>query len=117
MILALAAAGLLGAILRFGLSRLVAQLWSTPFPAGTLAVNWLGSLLTGLLAGAIGRALPGAWRPLLLTGLLGAFTTFSTFTYETVQLWDAGDRRLAIRNVLLSVVGGAVLALVGALLP
>lgn len=113
MVLTVGAAGFLGAILRFLVSRAAARLFSANFPVGTLAANWLGSLCTGLFAGVLGSALDDPWRTALLAGFLGGFTTFSTFTYETVLLWESGDRRAAVANALLNVVGGTALALVG----
>jgi CrcB protein len=95
--------GFLGAACRYGLSGFVQRLTGSPsFPWGTLAVNALGCLLIGLLAGlgeVRGPFTPHA-RVLLLAGLLGGFTTFSAFGYETVQLVRSGQAGLALLNVL-----------------
>lgn len=100
--------GFLGSIGRYAASGGVQRLWPTAgFPFGTLAVNLVGCFLIGILgAGADVRNLfnPDA-RALLLIGLLGGFTTFSTFAYETLALSRDGESfKLAI-NVLLHVAG------------
>ena len=81
------------------------------FPAGTLAVNVLGSLAIGFLAATVaGRVLPGGTiRLLVMAGFLGAFTTFSAFSYESVQLWQAGRWSALVANIGLNV-GGCLLA-------
>ena len=108
--LAVMVGGALGALGRYAVSGVIARLTrQTPFPWGTMVVNILGALLLGLLmgAGTTGRlALPGTVRTLLAVGLLGAFTTFSTFTYETVEALRVGDVRLAVLNVVVSVAVG-----------
>ena len=103
-------------MLRYLVSRLAARV-APEFPLGTLIVNWAGSLLTGAMGGAIALRLPSDLRILLLAGFLGGFTTFSTFTYETAALLRARELRPALGNLVLSVVGGAALALLGAMLP
>ena len=88
------AGGALGAICRHGVySRLEAD----GFPLATFVVNVLGSFLFGvvLFAGAGETTLE-----FVGVGFCGAFTTFSTFSVETVQLWEAGERRLAVVNAL-----------------
>ena len=105
-ILAIALAGALGAVARYGLSGLV-QLWAGPrFPLGTLTVNVLGCFLLGLLATySLDRwSISPTTRTALLIGFLGAFTTFSTFSYETLALMREGAVWRAALNVLLSVV-------------
>ena len=97
-LLAIALAGALGALARYGLAGLV-QRWAGPrFPLGTLTVNVLGCLLLGWLATlTLDRwSLTPTARTAVLVGFLGAFTTFSTFGYETLALlregalWRAG---------------------------
>ncbi len=95
--------GFLGSVLRYGAGGLAQRLapFGAAFPAGTLAVNALGSLLIGLLGAlAESRGLfgPGA-RLALFIGLLGGFTTFSSFSFETLQLARAGQWLLAGLNV------------------
>jgi fluoride exporter len=100
--LAVAAGGALGAVARYGSVRLLAAWLGPAFPYGTLAVNVLGSGLAGWLfvrlVGAGDAA--GNLRALLIVGFLGAFTTFSAFSVETLRLLDAGHPGLAALNVI-----------------
>ncbi len=108
-IVLVALGGALGAVARYGVSGWVARATRTsPFPYGTLTVNLLGSLALGLLMGlATGGVLNLAprLRVALAIGFLGAFTTFSTFSYETLEALRVGDLRVALLNILVSVVG------------
>ena len=105
-ILAIAAGGALGALLRYWTSIAVHGRLGMAFPYGTLAVNVLGSLLMGFLyIWLIDRMAAGpALRAFLLVGVLGAFTTFSSFSMETLNLLEAGHPGKALANVLVSVV-------------
>ncbi len=100
--------GFLGAVLRYGASGLAHRWAGAAFPYGTLLVNVSGCFLLGaVLYLAEDRALFGvAARGFLAIGVLGAFTTFSTFGYETLELLRAGQSRLALVNVAASVVLG-----------
>ena len=104
-LLAIAAGGAVGAVLRYGLSQAVYNVLGRGFPYGTLVVNVLGSLCMGLLfVFLIERTtLDVLWRAALLVGVLGAFTTFSTFSMETLNLLEEGAWSLAALNVLMSV--------------
>lgn len=104
-IFAIAAGGALGALLRFWVSNGIYALLGRNFPYGTLAVNVLGSLLMGFLYVMLvdKLAVGPQWRAVLLIGLLGAFTTFSTFSMETLNLVEAGEVFKALLNILLSV--------------
>ena len=95
--------GGLGALARFGLTLLVADRLHPHFPLGTLAVNLSGAFLLGFLAGA---SLEGDGRLILAVGGIGAYTTFSTWMVETQRVAEAGKLRLAVANVLFSVVLG-----------
>ncbi len=104
--IAIAAGGALGAVLRYGLSGWVHRLTGPRFPWGTLAVNTLGSFLLGLgMAAALAHAGNELWgRHFWAIGVLGAFTTYSTFSYETVAMLEAGDLAGGAANVALNVV-------------
>jgi CrcB protein len=99
-----------GALARFGLTLLVADRLHPHLPVGTLAVNVSGAFLLGLLAGA---SVEGDARLLFGAGLLGAYTTFSTWMVETQRIGEAGKRRLALANALLSIALGLVAAALG----
>ena len=111
-LLAIAGAGALGALARYGLSGLV-QRWSgSNFPAGTLTVNLVGCFLLGLLATLAAErwTLSPTSRAAVLIGFLGAFTTFSTFSWETLALLRGGDVPRALLNVAASLGLGLVAA-------
>lgn len=100
LLLVLAGAAV-GAPLRYLADRYVAARHDSVFPWGTFAVNVSGSLLLGV---AVGAARADGWvLPLVGTGLCGAFTTFSTFGYETLRLAEEGSVRVAALNVAGSV--------------
>jgi CrcB protein len=108
-LLMLAAA--VGAPLRYVVDQAVQHRWPRAFPAGTMTINVTGSLLLGLLTGlAAHHGLPQQAVTVLGTGLLGAYTTFSTFTYETVRLLEDG----AVAEATLNVAGSLVLGLAAA---
>jgi len=100
-----------GGALRHAVNLLAVRLWGTAFPVGTLAVNILGSLVMAVLVEvfALRFELPQHVRLLLTTGLLGGFTTFSTFTLDLVSMMDRGDWPAALFYLIASV-GGAVMA-------
>lgn len=104
--LAIAAGGALGALLRFWSSTTIHRMLGQSFPYGTLFVNVTGSLLMGflyvLLTSRMELALP--WRAFFLVGLLGAFTTFSTFSMDTLQLMEKSEWIRAALNVVSNVV-------------
>jgi CrcB protein len=110
VLLAVGALGGAGAIARLLLDGAVAERAGSPFPWGTLAVNLSGSFALGLVAGA---ALHGDDYRLLGTGLLGAFTTFSTWMFESHRLGEDGRLRLGALNVVASLVAGVVAVWLG----
>jgi len=113
----------LGGAARHGVNVLSARLVGTGFPAGTLLVNALGCLLMGLIAGtfAFRGHLSQDVRLFLTTGVLGGFTTFSTFSLDAALLWERGETGLAVlyvgASLVLSLAGVAAgLALTRAML-
>jgi CrcB protein len=104
--IAIAAGGAAGALMRYWVSSGVYALLGRAFPWGTLVVNVLGSLAMGLLFVWLTErsSLGPEWRGLLLVGFLGAFTTFSTFSLETLHLIGSAAYLKAGLNMLLSVV-------------
>jgi len=104
-------AGAIGAPARYLLDGAVRRHFDDPLPWGTLVVNATGSLLLGLLTGAaLYHGFPDTPRIWLGTGFCGAYTTFSTFTVDTVLLVEKGDVGSAARNVLGSTVACAAAA-------
>jgi CrcB protein len=99
--------GGLGAAGRHGVNVAAARLLGLGFPWGTLTVNVVGSFIMGLFAGWFAFKAAGGLsqhaRLLLMTGVLGGFTTFSAFSLDTVLLWQRGAQGMAAAYVLLSV--------------
>ena len=114
----IAVAGAVGALGRYYITELARRLLGEGFPYGTLIVNVVGSFLIGLIikismnTGAISPSL----RLALTVGLLGAFTTFSAFSYETLGLVENGAWLTAGMNVLANVITGILAALLGLML-
>ncbi len=96
----------LGGALRHGVNLATLRWFGVGFPAGTLAVNIVGSLAMGLIAGyfALKGDAPQAVRLFLTTGVLGGFTTFSAFSLDAVLLWERGQSPVAAAYVAASVV-------------
>ncbi|HQU73198.1 MAG TPA: fluoride efflux transporter CrcB [Calditrichia bacterium] len=114
-ILMIGLGGFLGAILRFWVGGLVFEATHVSgFPLGTLAVNLLGAFILGGLSGAFHLFEPHSqlWF-FLTTGTLGAFTTFSTFSVETLNLIQEGHPGRALLYLTVSVLGGLLLAAAG----
>ncbi len=100
--------GALGAIARFGVYTWLPRV---AFPGATLAVNLVGSFLLGFAF--LDHGMEHGPRLLLAVGFLGAFTTLSTFSVETVELWREERVGMAIANIVANGVGGPLMALVG----
>ena len=115
-ILVIALGAAVGANLRYGLSIWAAQQWGAAFPYGTLLINVLGSFAIGVVMVLLTTrlAVSDMWRLLLVTGLLGGFTTFSTFSYETYGLLVSGSWFEAGMNIVGSVGLGMIGVFLGA---
>jgi len=103
---AIAIGGAVGAVARYGVATGVYHVLGRDFPYGTLVVNVLGSLIMGFLyVWFVERSAVGPeWRAMILIGLLGSFTTFSTFSIETLSLVEDHAYAKAFLNIGLSVI-------------
>jgi CrcB protein len=114
--LLVALGGASGALLRSGVDALTVRL-GIAAPAGTLAVNAVGSFAAGVVATLIAdRVLPETARPLLLTGLFGGFTTFSAFALQLARMGEKGELLPLIAYAVGSILIGLLAALAGAAL-
>jgi CrcB protein len=104
-------AAVLGACARYLLDTYVTQRAAGPFPWGTGVINLSGSFVLGVITGAVlyHGVLPDL-RLVLGTGFCGGYTTFSTFSFETIRLLETGRARAAVGNVVLNTAGGLLLA-------
>ena len=114
--LAVLAGGALGSGARHGVNLIAPRLFGSAAPYATAAVNMIGALVIGVLAGmadAQRLSMTPTERALYLTGILGGFTTFSSFMLDSLVLWQAGSTAKALLNLVGQVVLGAVLAYAG----
>jgi CrcB protein len=110
-------AGAIGALARYGVSRLNGSNSVENFPWAVLVVNVVGSAIGGAVLGlAYSGVVSADWRLILFTGFCGGLTTFSTFSVETVQLVIDGRTRVAIGSVAANLVLGVAAAAIGFLL-
>ena len=111
--------GFIGAIARFEVARAIGALFESRFPWGTFAINVSGSFLLGVLSVIVAqKTAPDseALRLALGVGFLGAFTTFSTFEFETHALLDDGSWVMALANMIASLLLGLVAVRAGIVL-
>lgn len=108
--LIIGAGGFVGAITRYILAVWIGQRWGRIFPLGTFIINITGSFLIGLLMTLMAERFieNPQWRLFLVVGFLGAYTTFSTFEYETGALLKDGEWLYASVNVIGSVFAGFI---------
>jgi len=113
-ILYIAAGGCAGAIARYALSRYINLVTGSVFPWGTMFVNLTGSFFIGFFFDLFEAVLaPSGLRGLIMIGFLGAYTTFSTYSLETLNLFKEGELRLGIMNVFISTVSGLLCVILG----
>lgn len=107
-ILYIALGGAIGSVLRYLTSILVAKYWSNQFPLATLLTNVVGCFLIGFLIGVLEKnnLANSALKWLLVTGFCGGFTTFSTFGYENISLFQSNNAAMAFGYIALSVLLG-----------
>ncbi|MGO9954183.1 MAG: fluoride efflux transporter CrcB [Dissulfurispiraceae bacterium] len=110
--------GFVGAIVRYALAIWIGQTWGRIFPLGTFVINVTGSFLIGLLMTLFTEkySFDPAWRLLFVVGFLGAYTTFSTFEYETGRLIKDSEWYFAAMNVVFSVTVGFIALKLGEVL-
>jgi CrcB protein len=110
--------GFLGAVARYSVALWVGQRWGRTFPLGTFVVNISGSFLISLLMSLFTERfmVSPQVRLFLVVGFIGAYTTFSTFEYETGNLLKDGEWSIALANVILSVIAGFVALKLGELI-
>lgn len=113
-LISIAIGGAIGAVLRYHASGIISKYFDGVFPWGTLAVNLFGCFLIGLIWEVSANVVVSPhWRAFVFIGLLGAFTTYSTFGLETMNLLRAGEFNLAFLNIFYSNVLGIVLVFMG----
>jgi fluoride exporter len=110
--------GALGAMARYGVSLVVARFWTADFPLATFLINISGCFILGFFAtfAAERSAIDPLWRLLIATGFVGAYTTFSTFEYETQRLVATNATLTALANVAGSVLAGFLAVRLGVML-
>ena len=113
----LAAGGAVGTILRYSMSGLAYRMVNSIFPWGTIVVNLTGSFVIGLLWGFFEiQNISSNMRNFIFIGILGGFTTFSTYALESLNLFRDGEIKLAMTNILISNVCGLILVFAGFML-
>jgi CrcB protein len=114
-LVAIACGGAIGALSRFGLQQWLETIYNGRFPLAILIANSIGSLCLGLLYVLIVEKglVPEIWRAFLIIGLISAFTTFSTFSLDSIRLIEQGEWPMALGNIVANLVFGLVGAYVG----
>ena len=116
--LLVAIGGALGSVARYGTGVAVGRVWNLSFPLGTMLINIAGSLVMGLFIGFLARTTP-SWqsdgRLFFAVGVLGGFTTFSSFSLDAISMIERGDIGPALAYVLASVIIGIGALYVGLL--
>jgi fluoride exporter len=117
LVVGVAVAGAVGAPARFVIERMIRARWPADWPWGTFLVNVSGSLALGLVVGfVLAQGVDANVRTVVGTGFLGAYTTFSTYAYETVRVGTVPRRGLAVAYAFGSVLASVVAAMIGLML-
>ena len=117
-ILLIALAGAFGAVARYSVTNWAYKIFGMGFPYGTLAVNIIGCFLLGLaMKLAITISMPDNLRFAITVGFLGALTTFSTFSYDSFIMFEAGKWQLALINISANILTGLIATFAGIYLP
>ena len=113
-IILLLAGGAIGTLARYGVSGLMYKCCNGTFPLGTLAVNLVGSFFIGLLWGLWESFnISSNMRSFIFIGVLGGFTTFSSYTLETLNLFKNGETKMALINIFSNNIFGLILVFLG----
>lgn len=113
-ILLIALGGALGSVLRFGVITLTYKYFDIHFPWGTIFANLIGCLIIGIIWALLDTYNePKNLKLFLITGLLGGFTTFSSFALENFNMFRAGEIKLVAANILISNIIGILLVFIG----
>lgn len=117
-ILLISVGAILGANARYWIGDWIAQRWGTSFPYGTFIINVTGSLLIGFFISLTTEriSIDPRWRYMVVVGFLGAYTTFSTYTLESMNLFERGQWQLGLVDVLGSVIIGLIAVGLGMML-
>jgi len=116
IILSVALGGMIGALGRFFISTYINKLLGTSFAYGTLTVNILGSLIIGFLFLYFEQVISPNLKAMLMTGMLGALTTFSTFSLETILMAQEGLYTKALLNIVLNAILSLSATIIGMML-
>ncbi|WP_319825789.1 fluoride efflux transporter CrcB [Thalassovita sp.] len=114
-LLQVALGGAIGASGRYLTGVAAMRLMGPGFPWGTLAVNIVGSFVMGMIVVLLGHYSANRFAPLLMTGILGGFTTFSAFSLDAIALWERGQAAISVAYVVVSVVFSLAALLLGLL--
>jgi fluoride exporter len=116
LLIMIACAGAVGALSRYGISTAMSKTFaSTGFPFGTLTVNIIGCFIIGLVMhiGLNSDIISEDWRTAITVGFLGALTTFSSFSYETIKLIEKTEYTMAFSNIAVNVIVGIAATFAG----
>lgn len=116
-VLLVALGGAIGSVARYLAGAFIANRFGPDFPWGTFIVNVSGSFLIGAILSFVGGGLlPAGARPFLAVGVMGGYTTFSTYSHETLQLMQGGEFGAAMLNALGQVITGLIAVYLGVVL-